>query len=89
MTPRAIVSTFLKIVNQTTIQQILTRAVRGKSARVNGTTCHKASPHPAARNKTTSASSREKLVSAAGSVCSAMTLTAALVEIRPFAPMYL
>ena len=51
MTPRAIVSTFLKIVNKVTVQQLPARAARGRSARGNGTICHNAS-HLAARHKT-------------------------------------
>ena len=85
MTPRVIVSTFLKIVNQTTIQQLLATAARGRSARGYDKICHNAS-HPATRHKT--------LVVHTAS--SATTLTAALrkwqrtlVEIRPFEPTYL
>ena len=46
MTQRAIVSTFLKIVDYTTIQQLPAAAARGRSARANRTTGHNAS-HPA------------------------------------------
>lgn len=55
MTPRAVVSTFLKILNWVTVQQIPARAPRGRYARGNGTTVHSAS-HPAARHKTAAAS---------------------------------
>jgi len=53
------------------------RAARDMAARVNGTAIHNAS-HPAAQLKAAAASRGQKLVRAAGSVSSAMTLTAAL-----------
>jgi hypothetical protein len=53
------------------------RAARVTVARVNGTTVHNAS-HPAAQLKTAAASRGQKLVRAAGSDSSPMTLTAAL-----------
>jgi hypothetical protein len=89
----AVYKTFLKILNKVTIQQLPATAAPGRSAHGNRTTGHSAS-RQAARHKTTAAVSRgEKLVPAAGSVSSAVTLTAALrkwqrtpVEIRPFEP---
>ena len=53
------------------------RAERGRAARGNGATVHSAS-HLAARHKAAAASRGETMVPAADSICSAVTLTAAM-----------
>ena len=64
-----------------TIQQFPVRAAHGRSAHANGTTGHSAS-HPAVQHKTAAVSCGETVVPVASTICSAMTLSAALWKVQ-------